>query len=102
MIRPPAVTLAATRRPGLRAARALTLPAALPAPRFFDLYRGAVFNTGRRDDNAPYLLYLVGDSGVLPGAPLVYRFLPLAVAMRAYPFCQPAVFFGRCLVEGRR
>ena len=76
--------LAATDRPRLRAAVALALLAVLSLPLFFDIYRAAAFNTAPRDDYAPYLLYLVGDGGALPGAPFVYRFLSVAVAVPFY------------------
>jgi hypothetical protein len=54
------------------------------SPVFFDIYRTAAFNTIPRDDYAPYLLYLVGQGGNMPGAPFAYRIASVAVAIPFY------------------
>jgi len=53
-------------------------------PIFFDIYRTAAFNTVPRDDYAPYLLTLVGQSNKIPGAPFAYRILSVAIAIPFY------------------
>jgi hypothetical protein len=53
-------------------------------PLFFDIYRTAAFNTVSRDDYAPYLLALVGESGKFPGSPAGYRLFSVALAIPFY------------------
>jgi hypothetical protein len=54
-------------------------------PKFFDIYRNMAFNTTPRDDYAPYLLYVVGETGgrVLL-SPHGYRVCSVLVALPAY------------------
>jgi hypothetical protein len=75
------------------------LVAALPVfmflvtiPLFFDILRSAAFNTAPRDDYGPYLQSIVGQGGGLPGAPMVYRPLSVAVAVPFY-FLLPIYYF---------
>ena len=53
-------------------------------PMLFSIYRTAAFNTIPRDDYAPYLLHILSQGGLRPGAPMVYRLLPVAVAAPFY------------------
>jgi hypothetical protein len=53
-------------------------------PIFFEIYRDEAFNTVRRDDYAPYLLFLAGKGGALPPSPRGYRILSVAVAVPFY------------------
>lgn len=92
MSRQPVAALNVTGLSKLRAAVALLLLVALSLPLFFDIYRAAAFNTAPRDDYAPYLLYLVGGGGVLPGAPFVYRILSVVVALPFYYVLPPYSF----------
>ena len=61
-------------------------------PMFFEIYRGAAFNTLPRDDYAPYLLALAGQGGEIPVAPYAYRVLSIAAAIPFY-FLLPAYTF---------
>lgn len=70
-------------RTGLIALGVLALAFAT-VPEFFEIYRAAAFDTVPRDDYAPYLLALVGESGEAPGAPFVYRIVSVAVAVPFY------------------
>lgn len=53
-------------------------------PMLFEIYRMAAFNTMPRDDYAPYLLTLVGETDRWPGAPFAYRIISVAVAIPFY------------------
>jgi hypothetical protein len=61
----------------------LALAAAfLGTPLFFDMYRGAAFETVPIDGYVNYLLYLTGsEEGTLPGKPFVFRIFSVAVAL---------------------
>jgi hypothetical protein len=71
---------------GRLVATALWTGVALTAtyPVYIETYRSMVFQTTPRDDYAPYLLWLAGDGGVRPGAPMAYRILSVAVALPFY------------------
>jgi len=61
-------------------------------PVYFSDYRAAAFNIAPRDDYAPYLLALTGETGdgprrqaeLMPGAPMAHRPLSVAVAVPFY------------------
>ena len=61
-------------------------------PTFIDTFRTMTFQTVPRDDYAPYLLYLAGQGGEIPGPPHAYRVLSVAVAIPPY-FILPAYRF---------
>jgi len=73
------------------------LAIAVTLPIFFEIYRGAAFATGPRDDYAPQMLALLGITGdpplrltgTLDQAPFGYRALSTAVAIPFY-FFMPA------------
>lgn len=50
-------------------------------PLFVETYRMAAFNTVPRDDYAPFLLWLADSGGRMPGAPMCYRILSVAIAL---------------------
>jgi hypothetical protein len=56
----------------------------LSYPIFFEVYRTMIFNAVPRDDYAPFLLYLTGDGGSVPGAPMGYRFISVLLAVPFY------------------
>lgn len=71
---------------GRLAASAFLLGVALTAtyPLFIETYRSMAFQTFPRDDYAPYLLWMAGDGGSMPGSPMVYRVLSVAIALPLY------------------
>ncbi len=56
----------------------------LNAPLFFDVYRTAAFNIVPHDNYAPYLLYLTGENGAVPGSPTGYRLFSVLIAIPFY------------------
>jgi hypothetical protein len=76
------------------AASVLLLGVALTAtyPLFIETYRSMAFQTFPRDDYAPYLLWLAGDGSSMPGSPMVYRVLSVAIALPFY-FALPVYRF---------
>jgi hypothetical protein len=64
----------------------------MSTPLFFAIYRDAAFNTTPRDDYGPYLQYIVGAGGQVPGAPMAYRFLSVAIGVPFY-FLLPVYSF---------
>ena len=64
----------------------------LSTPLFFAIYRDAAFNTSPRDDYGPYLQHLVGAGGQIPGAPMAYRLMSVAIAVPFY-FLLPVYSF---------
>lgn len=71
---------------GRLAASALLFGIALTAtyPLFIETYRSMVFQTFPRDDYAPYLLWMTGNGTSMPGSPMVYRVLSVAIAVPFY------------------
>ena len=54
-------------------------------PLFFDVYRITSFNIVPHDDYAPYLLYLLGETGgEIPDSPTGYRLLSVLIAVPFY------------------
>lgn len=64
----------------------------LSIPLFFSIYRDAAFNTAPRDDYGPYLQWIVGTGGRVPGAPMTYRLFSVLVAVPFY-FLLPLYHF---------
>jgi hypothetical protein len=54
------------------------------SPLFFQIYRTAAFNIVPRDDYGPYLQFILGKGGSLPGSPMIYRPWSVIVAVPFY------------------
>lgn len=56
----------------------------LSCPIFFEIYRTSIFNVVPRDDFAPYLLFLTGNGGSVPGTWHGYRLISVLLAVPFY------------------